>query len=413
MRILVVSSWFPYPPDNGSKLRAYHLLRELSKRHSITLLSFAEPGEERYADGLIGMCDALRTVPGNPFKPGRRLGMRGLFSAMPRSYRQTFSPAMQALVDEGIATHDAAIGLEVGAALYLERARAIPRIFDEAEVTVIREQFASQTRLLKRLRYELTWWKYSRFMSALSRRFDCVTVVSELERDQLIHIGCDARRIALISNGVEASDLNVIPTPQAAALIYSGSLTYSANYDAVQYFLAESFPLIRKAQPEVTLRVTGATDGVPIDNLPNRDGVTFTGYVPDVKTLIAQSSVCVVPLHIGGGTRLKIIQSMALGTPVVSTPKGAEGLSVTPEENILIGETPQQFADQVLRLLTDEALRVRLTANARQLVARQYTWDNIGSRLDVLLADTHRSFQARYGAGPGKPPARRLDGEFR
>jgi glycosyltransferase involved in cell wall biosynthesis len=391
MKLLVVSSWFPYPPDNGSKLRAYHLLREWSKRHSITLLSFAEPGEEQNVAGLDGICAGVQTVPGNPFKAGRLSGVRRLFSPLPRSYAQTYSPAMQRLVDAAIGAHDAAIGLQLGAALYLAPSRAIPRLFEEAEVTVIREQFTAQRHPIKRLRYGLTWWKFARFMRSFVAHFDGATVVSEIERTHLVRIGCDARRVSVIPNGVDAAHLAVQATPQPAALIYPGALTYSANYDAVRYFLAAIFPLIRAARPDVTLTVTGSIDGVPIDALPNREGVTFTGHVPDVNGLIAASTACIVPLRLGGGTRLKIIQSMALGTPVVSTAKGAEGLDVTPEENILIADTPERFAAQTLRLIDDAELRARLSANGRNLIAQRYTWDRIGRQLDILLDDIIRT----------------------
>jgi glycosyltransferase involved in cell wall biosynthesis len=385
MKLLVISSWFPYPPDNGSKLRAYHLLHELSKRHAITLLSFAEPGEEKSVDGLTGICQSVQTVPGNPFKAGRLKGVRGLFSPLPRSYLQTYSRAMQSLVDEAAGLHDAAIGLQLGAALYLDRLRSIPRVFEEAEVTVLREQFASQRHPLKRLRYGLTWWKFARYMRRFVDRFEAATVVSDNERTQMARIGCDARRIAVIPNGVDAADLQIRRTPQPDMLIYPGAMTYSANYDAVRYFLAEVFPLVRRAHPEVKLAVTGSTKGVNLHTLPNREGVTFTGYLPDVKPVIAGSAACVVPLRIGGGTRLKIVQSMALGTPVVSTSKGAEGLAVTPEENILLADTPQCLAEQVLRILDNPDLRSRLSENGRQLIERQYTWDRIAQRLDALL----------------------------
>jgi glycosyltransferase involved in cell wall biosynthesis len=404
MRVLAISSWFPYPPDNGSKLRAYYLLRELSKRHSVTLLSFAEPGEESGASGLAGICDSVHTVPGNPFKPGRSLGLRGLFSTLPRSYRRTFSPKMQALVNEAIGSHDAAIGLQLGAALYIDRAHMVPRIFEEAEVTVIQEQFTAQQNLLKRLRYRLTWMKLAHFMRTFTGRFDGVTVVSETERNYLRQIGCEDQRISVIANGVDAADLSLRATPQPTVLIYPGSLTYSANYDAVQYFLSSVFPLIRRARPDVTLVVTGSIDGVAIGDLPNREGVTFTGYVPDVKAAIAGSGVCVVPLRMGGGTRLKILQSMALGTPVVSTSKGAEGLEVTPEDDILIADTPGRFADQVLRLINDQALRARLVANGRQIVAQRYTWDNIGLKLDVFLGDVVAQFRASAGPRTNRLP---------
>jgi glycosyltransferase involved in cell wall biosynthesis len=332
---------------------------------------------------------------------------------------------MQRLVDAAIGSHDAAIGLQLGAALYLAPVRATlcARLFEEAEVAVIREQFTSQRHPIKRLRYGLTWWKFARFMRSFVARFDGATVVSEIEREHLARIGCDARRVSVIPNGVDAAHprarlrtgLGVKATPQPAALIYPGALTYSANYDAVRYFLAEIFPLIRQARPNATLTVTGSIDGVPIDDLPNREGVTFTGHVPDVEGLIAASGACVVPLRLGGGTRLKIIQSMALGTPVVSTAKGAEGLDVTPEENILIGDTPERFAAQTLRLIDNPELHARLSANGRNLIAQRYTWDRIGRQLDALLDDIIRTSRqqrddhARAGVkvalSPGVPGA--------
>lgn len=387
MNVLAISSWFPYPPDNGSKLRVYHLLREMAKRHSITLLSFAEPGEEKHVAGLADLCTTIRTVPGNPFKPGRALSLSGLFSPLPRSYRQTYSPAMQALVDEFIGEHQAAIAFQLGAALYLKSARAVPRIFEEAEVTVLREQFTQQRHPLKRLRYGLTWLKYSRFMRSLIMSFERATVVSQPEREQFVRIGCDPKRLAVISNGVDADDLQVEGTPQPATLIYPGAMTYSANYDAVSYFLAEIYPLVRRARPDSTFAVTGSTRGVALERLPRHDGVTFTGYVTDIRATIAGNDVCVVPLRIGGGTRLKVIQAMAVGTPVVATSKGAEGLEVTHKENILIADTPQQFAEQVLRLTGDRELRARLSAAGRRLIAERYTWDRIGLQLEAILSD--------------------------
>ena len=386
MKLLVVSSWFPYPPDNGSKLRAYHLMRELSKRHAITLLSFAEPGEEKHVAGLVDICTTIRTVPGNPFKAGS-LGLRGLLSPLPRSYAQTYSPAMQALVNERLPEHDAAIGLELGAALYLKRIRSVARLFDGAEVTVLREQFTSQRHTVRRLRYGFTWLKYSRFMRDLIMGFDRATVVSENEREQMIRLGCAPSRVAVLPNGVDASNLSVTGSPQPGRLIYPGSMTYSANYDAVSYFLAEVYPLIRRARPDAELAVTGSTEGVALERLPRHDGVVFTGHLPDIRTAIADSDVCVVPLRIGGGTRLKIIQSLALGTPVVSTSKGAEGLDVTPEQDILLADTPQQFARQVLRLVADRVLREKLAMAGRQWVAGRYTWDKIALHLESILSD--------------------------
>jgi glycosyltransferase involved in cell wall biosynthesis len=122
-----------------------------------------------------------------------------------------------------------------------------------------------------------------------------------------------------------------------------------------------------------------------VDRLPLSEGVILTGYLNDIRPCVAQSWACVVPLRVGGGTRLKILEAMALGTPVVSTSKGAEGLEATHGDDILIADMPAEFADAVLRLLDDKALRARLAANGRRLVESRYGWEVIGEKLDQLL----------------------------
>jgi glycosyltransferase involved in cell wall biosynthesis len=195
--------------------------------------------------------------------------------------------------------------------------------------------------------------------------------------------------IEVIPNGVDLSQYDgdfgaALPD----ALIYPGSVTYSANYDAVQYLVRDIYPLIKHSRPRTVLRITGKTNGVRIDGLAAAGGVHFDGYVPDIRPRIAQSWACVVPLRVGGGTRLKILESMALGTPVVSTSKGAEGLEVTPGLDILIGDTPASFAKHVVDLLEDRHLRDRISANGQRLVREKYNWEIIGQRLEALIADT-------------------------
>jgi len=202
----------------------------------------------------------------------------------------------------------------------------------------------------------------------------------------VLSIAPHCQYVVVVPNGV---DLDRYKDDSGASepgtLIFPGALTYSANFDAMAFFLHQIFPLVKARWPEVVLRITGKTNGVPVDRLPLDERVILTGYLDDVRPTVAQSWVCVVPLRVGGGTRLKILEAMALGTPVVSTSKGAEGLEVTQDEDILIADTPAEFADAVLRLLNDRALRARLAANGRRLVESRYGWKVIGEKLDQLL----------------------------
>jgi glycosyltransferase involved in cell wall biosynthesis len=205
-----------------------------------------------------------------------------------------------------------------------------------------------------------------------------------------------ATLVEVIPNGVDAAAMTAAAgeanLPQPDTLIYSGALTYSANFDAVDYFLREIFPHIRATRPDTKLLVTGKLEGVPVERLPQLPGVEFTGYLPDVSVAVARSWASVVPLRIGGGTRLKILEAMALGTPVVATRKGVEGLDVTPERDFLLADTPADFAAQTLRLLAGPDLRLALSYQARQTVQAKYDWADIGrvfnGFLDQLVVST-------------------------
>jgi glycosyltransferase involved in cell wall biosynthesis len=153
----------------------------------------------------------------------------------------------------------------------------------------------------------------------------------------------------------------------------------------MDHFLRHIFPLIRSRAPEAHLTITGSTEGVAMSRWSTDGRVTFTGYLADIRSKVSDSWVCVVPLRMGGGTRLKILEAMALGTPVVSTSKGAEGLDVEDGKHLLIGDTPEEFAMQTVRVLQEPDLRKSLSSHAIQLVKDKYDWADIGRRFCDLV----------------------------
>ena len=388
MKLLVVSTWFPYPPTNGSKLRAYHLLKGLAAAHRVQLLTFAEPGEAT-ADAVAALhsfCVSVRVVEGNPAKAPSRLTLRGLLSETPRAYQQGFHPEMQALVQQHAAAADAVVALQIPSSLYL-RGLTVPTLLEELEVTSIVQQ-CEQASGLAKWRRRLTVKKLAGFVSRLSRELDHLTVVSAPEREAVIRMGCAPTRVSVIPNGADPDDLDR-PRPQALlpTVIYPGAPTYSPNLDASQWFARTVWPTVRARRPEARFTVTGGTDGVDLGELPSTPGVEFVGFVPDVKPLIASSRVCVVPLRFGGGTRLKVLEALALGTPVVATTKAVEGLEVEHGRHVLIADTAEQFGAEVLRLFDDPALAARLTAAGRELVQHRYAWPQLAARLGERLQE--------------------------
>lgn len=395
MRILFLSGWYPYPPDNGARIRVFNLIKHLAVRHEITLLSFSSRGPvpQEWLEAMMPYCQSVAAVPYKEFQPGRLRALLALFSIRPRSVVDTYSPEMANLVKK--AFHNDAFDVVVAstprAAPYALLAEDIPRVFEEIELAVLREKFARAPNPAAKLRYGLMWWKQSHYINSLLSQFKGCTVVSEQECDLVKRIVPGYNSLAVVPNGVDLeTNTGEFGAPQPDTLIYPGALTYSANFDAMKFFLGEVFSLIETQRPNARLRITGGYDGVPIEQLPLGNGAELTGYLDDIRPAVAQSWACVVPLRVGGGTRLKILEAMALGTPVVSTSKGAEGLRVTSGENILLADEPAEFAQAVLRLFEDENLRARLSANGRRLVEERYSWETCVHRLEQLLVQVVR-----------------------
>jgi glycosyltransferase involved in cell wall biosynthesis len=226
------------------------------------------------------------------------------------------------------------------------------------------------------------------FERELTGSFDAAAIPSNESYAPLKPILSHSRRVYVIGNGVDVSYYTFQgQEPEPDTLIYHGALTFGANYDAVKWFLQEIFPRIRAKRPAATLKVTGGLDGVDLGALPNREGVTFTGYVPDIRSEVARSWVCVAPTRRGGGQRLKILEAMALGVPVVSTTTGAAGLEIVHEEHAMLADEPGEFAQAVNQLLEEEPHRDRLARRARSLMEAKYDWKKVLAPFQAALED--------------------------
>jgi glycosyltransferase involved in cell wall biosynthesis len=388
MKVLFLCAWFPYPPENGSKIRIYHLLRSLAQDHEIHLLSFIREGERIDLVSLKRLCGSIETVPWREFDPRRLTALFSFFSIKPRSVIDTYSKEMAEKVQQAIKTKqpDVIVACQESTARYVVQYLDYIRIFEEVELGLVQQNWSNNSSLIFRLRRKINWAKITRYTKDIVLSFNACTVVSESERTLLGQVIPNYTSIHVIPNGVDLERLHLgLAKPQINTLIYNGALTFSANYDAMHFFLTEIWPLIHSVIPHVRLKITGRTIGVNLLGLPLDDRVTLTGYLEDIRPAVAGSWACIVPLRVGGGTRLKILEAMALGTPVVSTSKGAEGLIVNPGLDILIADSPTEFADQVVRLMRDPKLHDRISQNGRQLVEKHYGWDVLGQKFTQML----------------------------
>jgi sugar transferase (PEP-CTERM/EpsH1 system associated) len=375
MKILFLSRWFPYPPNNGSKLRIYNLLRGLAQRHTVTLLSFTEATQQAPdLSGLTNLCAEVQAIPWKPFAPQSQRALLGFFSSTPRAYVDMFSNEMQAAIAAQLTNHhyDAIVASQVDMAAYSQYFRGIPALFEEAEVGVLYEKFVQAKRVRQRLRAGLTWLKHRRYLATLLRNFQACTVVSDQEKQLMRRAVAGSQTIEVVPNGVDLASYGKRGHElQPNTLIFTGSFNYVPNHEAMVWFTGQVLPRIQAEVPDAQLVVTGDTGG---RTLPEAKHVTLTGFVDDVRALVARSWVSVAPIHTGGGTRLKILEAMALGTPVVATAKGAEGLDVQPGTHLLVANSAEEFAQMVLRLLKEPDLRHQLVENAYQLVSTRYDW---------------------------------------
>jgi glycosyltransferase involved in cell wall biosynthesis len=386
MRILFLSGWFPDPPNNGSKLRIINLLRALAQAHEVSLISFSDKLENDISESeLQSLCQEIQIVPERQFVPQNWRAKLGYFSLMPRSVVATYSEEMEWQITRFLNgnDYDLIIASQLGIAGYSHCFQGKPALLEEVEVALLRESFSQAESAKEKFRHSLTWAKQKRYLNKLLLDYKACTVASDREKQLLEEAVSTEIDVTVVPNCIDLNDyVSIKQTPKSGQLIFSGSFRYFANYEAMIWFLQEIFPLILVEEPETQLIITG--DHADL-SLPSIKNVTLTGYVDDIGSLIASSWLSLVPLQVGGGTRLKILEAMALHTPVVSTTKGAEGLGAQHGDHLLIADSPHEFAEAVVLLLRDPDLRHRLTDNAYQFVSKNYDCHVTNARfLDLI-----------------------------
>ncbi len=378
MNILFLSRWFPLPADNGSKIRIYNLLRGLNQYHDVTLLSFTDQaGVSPEAPEVREICSRVSLIRWREFNPHSLRARAAMLSLKPRSIVDTFSSEMArkitAILNER--QYDLIIASQLQMAAYAPYFKNIPAVFEEFEIGLFHDgAFSAEGRL--HFRRALTWFKLRLYLSHLLFFFNACTTASERER-QLLAGNFPAYKglVEVIPNCLNASEYaRPLIERKPKTIVFTGSFRYHTNHEAMVWFVREVFPLILERIPDAQLIITGDHANLP---LPSYQNVVLAGYVEDIKSVIASCSVSIAPLWSGGGTRLKILEAMALGVPVVATSKGAEGLDVQGGEHLLIADEPLDFAEHVITLLQDREAWNRLSANAKRLVREKYDWQTV------------------------------------
>lgn len=389
MKILFVSPWYPVPPDNGAKLRISNLLATLCTRHRVTLIAAHDPAvpPPLVWEGPLSACEKVIPVPWSP-QPVK--GVARLLSFIwPKPAWVFFapSPEMQAAIAQEVqlGSYNLIITYELSTLGYTSAWGQVPVVLEDVELGSYVAGPEAQN-FTVRARKRLFAWKLRRALQQIMPRIAGCTVPSMTEYELLRQMVPAGPAVEIIENcldGARYAGWTASPKPQT--LIFTGALTFRANYEAVSHFLAEIYPLIKKELPDARFCITGKHDGVTLPLAAQDPSVTIAGFVEDVRPLIASSWVSVVPLLTGGGTRFKILEALALGAPVVSTSKGAEGLEVVAGEHLLIADSPADFAAAVVKLCRDHTLHARLSEAGRRFVLEHHTWEGVAPRYLALV----------------------------
>ena len=392
MKILWVNANFLHPTTKGGQIRTLEMLKRLHDRHEVHYAAFADDAEPegpaRAGEYSTKSYPVKRTLPkrGSPAFFGQVAA--GAFSQVPVAVGRFYSPEMEKLVARLQATErfDCMVCDFLVSAVHFPKLEEAVLFQHNVESMIWKRHAEHAPDAMRRWFFSVQAKRMLRYEEQCCRRAGYVIAVSPLDA-QMMRDMYGVGHVSDISTGVDLDYFAPRASDQKRHdLVFVGSMDWMPNIDGVQYFVREVLPLIRAKRPECSLAVVGRKPDSSIQALAAADPqITITGTVPDVRPYLWNSALSLVPLRIGGGTRLKVYESMAARTPVVSTTIGAEGLVWEDGMNIAIGDTPESFADRCLALLEDRDARARMAENGWSLVSSRFSWEQVTRQFEELM----------------------------
>ena len=396
MKILWLSAGLLLPLDKGGRLRTWHLMRHLAARHEITYLSYVDP-QSTAADrvGMREVCAHLDTVPrSDPAKGTLRFyadAARYLATPRPYAVAKYESDEYRSRVRDLLANgrFDVIVADFLPPVANLPATLPCPAVLftHNVEAEIWRRHAETAGNPLSRTLLGTQWRRMLRFEGDALARFDLVLAVSEVDSRtfERLYPGAIRTAVHVVRTGVDTRYFTPQPGARPEHLVFTGSMDWLPNEDGMLFFASEILPRIRRSHPGVTLSIVGRAPTPAVQRLAQEAGIDVTGRVDDVRPHVAAATVYIVPLRIGGGTRLKIFEAMSMAKAVVSTTVGAEGLPVTPGTDVCIADTPETFARSVCRLLDHRDERTRIETAARKLVLERYDWSAVAHDFEDAL----------------------------
>jgi sugar transferase (PEP-CTERM/EpsH1 system associated) len=394
MKILWVKAGGLVPPDTGGKIRSYNTLLQLAKHHAITFFSFYAAHENDVHSELSQVFQHVILVPldlpksksaGELLDYARHFVSREPYN-LTKYCRPVVRRRLRDLLEKG--NYDVIVCDFLVAAGVIPWNCPCPKVLftHNVEAVIWRRHFETARNPLWKA---LSWWEWKR-MEGAERRYlqeaDHVLAVSENDRTTFARF-LDPQKLTVMQTGVDTEFFQPSPEKETPnSLVFTGSMDWLPNEDGIFYFANEIFPLILRRAPDVRLCIVGRNPSRRLQDLASRTpNIQMTGWVEDVRPFLARCAVCIVPLRIGGGTRLKIFEAMSMAKAVVSTSIGAEGLPVRNGEHLLLADDPASFAEKTVQLLGDFPQRAQIGRAARYLVEENYSWVTVSKTFAQAL----------------------------
>ncbi len=397
MKILFLTPYLPYPLNNGGLIRVFHLLINIAARHEVTLLCM-EPDNDMQAAGIEVIKSHgihIQTVPvsANQKKSSKRYyQLLSLFSKRTYQYHQYYSDEMQTAITDHLSTNQyELLMVEFSQMGYYDITTDIPSYIDQhnVEYEIMQRTYETEKSPLRRLLAKSEWKKYRDHEIENCEKFTSCLTTSERDA-KILEQRSPKLNCHVIPNGVDSDFFkpgNQLIDPNV--ILFTGTISYYPNTEGILWFHKHIWPLIKQKNPDARFCIAGKSPPPEVESLAENDSnIIVTGPVDDMREYYARAAVVVVPLRVGGGTRLKILEGMAMQKAIVSTTLGAEGIDYTDNKNIILRDSPEDFANAVVEIMNNPEMREGLERQGRILIEEKYDWKAVSSKLcDVFESE--------------------------
>jgi polysaccharide biosynthesis protein PslH len=385
MKLLVITSRIPWPLEKGDKLRMYHQLRLLAQEHEIILCALNDGKQHPDADAeLRKFCKHIHYI--HYSKPTLALNLvRTLFSKLPFQVGYFWHRKAQKLVDSFIAFYkpDLIYCQLIRTSEYARKHKRVPKVLDYMDVfSKGTERRMEKVASWKRWIFKMEWQRLLNYEHEIFNDFDGHIIISDQDRD-LLPVK-DQQQIQIVQNGVDMDFFRPVDIPKTHDILFNGNMSYPPNVESAQYLVQKILPLVHARKPDVNVLISGATPSAAVLALKS-EHVSITGWVNDVRTGFAQSRMLVAPMQSSIGLQNKLLEAMAMRMPCLTTTLSNNALKAQAGQQIIVADTPEAFADEIISLLDDAEKANALAQAGYEFVQQHFSWEGSIHKLNAVF----------------------------